>query len=100
MINGYRHRLPTLLDAKINFGLLVLKRAVDKQVGNVTGEGTELTPAKAFCKQTSLYTRYALQDVSRNKCNFCLAFCSVFMVVFSILVVKTVVSVGPLVFLA
>ncbi len=77
-----------------------LEPTTESHLNYKSEEGTELTPGKAFCKQTSLYTRYALQDVSRNKCNFCLAFCSVFMVVFSILVVKTVVSVGPLVFLA
>jgi hypothetical protein len=37
--------------------------------------------------------------MARNKCHFCLAFCSVFVVVVSILVVNTIVQMGPLVFL-
>lgn len=41
-----------------------------------------------------------MQDVGRNKCHFSLAFCSVFVVVLSILVVNTLVQLGPLVFLS
>jgi len=41
-----------------------------------------------------------VQDISRNKCHFALAFCSVFVVVLSILVVNTIVQMGPLAFLA
>jgi hypothetical protein len=55
--------------------------------------------AKGCCKRTRLFTGYAVQDISRNKCHFFLAFCSVFVVVLSILVVNTIVQIGPLAFL-
>lgn len=38
--------------------------------------------------------------MNRNKCHFCLAFCSVFVVVLSTLVINTVIEKGPLVFLS
>ena len=60
----------------------------------------ELTEAKGCCKRTKLFTKYAVQDVGRNKCHFCLAFGSVLIVVLSILVVNTIVQKGPLVFLS
>ena len=56
--------------------------------------------AKGCCKRTCLFTGYAVQDVNRNKGHFCLALCSVFVVVLSILVVNTIVAMGPLVFLS
>lgn len=39
------------------------------------------------------------RDSVRNKCNFCLALCSVFVVVFSLLVIESVIEKGPIVFL-
>ena len=36
----------------------------------------------------------------RRKCHFCLAFCSVFVVVLSTLVVNTVIAKGPIIFLS
>lgn len=63
-------------------------------------EDPELQGAKGCCKRTRLFTGYAVQDVRRNKCHFFLAFGSVFVVVLSILVVNTIVSMGPLVFLS
>ena len=52
---------------------------------------SELKGAKGCCRQTALFTKYAIQDVTRNKCHFCLAFCSVLIVVLSVLVVNTIV---------
>lgn len=59
----------------------------------------DLQGAKGCCKRTRLFTGYAAQDARRNKCHFLLAFGSVFVVVLSILIVQTIVSMGPLVFL-
>ena len=39
------------------------------------------------------------RDIGRKKCNFCLAFCSVFVVVLSTLVINTVIDLGPIIFL-
>jgi hypothetical protein len=47
-----------------------------------------------------MFTKYALQDVARNKCHFMLAFCSVFVVVLSTLIINTIIEKGPLVFLS
>ena len=42
--------------------------------------------------------RSSWRDVQRHKCHFCLAFCSVFIVVLSTLIVTSVVAQGPLIF--
>lgn len=60
----------------------------------------DLKQTGGCCKRTAMFTKYALQDVARNKCHFMLAFGSVFVVVFSILVVNTIIQMGPLVFLS
>ncbi len=62
-------------------------------------EPAQLTQTRGCYKRTRLFAGYAIQDVGRNKCHFCLAFCSVFVVVLSILVVNTIIAAGPLVFL-
>ena len=63
-------------------------------------EPWELESAKGCGKRTCMFTKYALQDVGRNKCHFLLAFCSVLVVVLSTLVINTVIEKGPLVFLS
>ena len=40
-----------------------------------------------------------MNDLKRRKFHFCLAFCTVFIVVISTLVVKSVTSKGPIVFM-
>ena len=44
--------------------------------------------------------KHTLRDISRDKCHFCLALCSVFVVVFSTIVVNTVIAKGPIIFMA
>lgn len=66
----------------------------------MAADDPDLQGAKGCCKRTGLFTGYAVQDIMRNKCHFCLAFGSVFVVVLSILIVQTIVSMGPLVFLS
>lgn len=46
-----------------------------------------------------MLSRFACRDISRNRVHFCIAFWSVFLVAISILVVKTLISHGPLIFL-
>lgn len=41
----------------------------------------------------------AVRDAGRNKCNFCLGFCSVFIVVISILLINTLTGQGPIIFI-
>ena len=45
------------------------------------------------------FMRHSYRDIGRRKCNFGLAFCSIFTVVLSTLIINTVVSLGPIVFL-
>ena len=45
------------------------------------------------------FLKHSFRDVGRRKCHFTLAFCSVFVVVLSTLVVNTVISKGPIIFL-
>ena len=52
------------------------------------------------CWQTFLFfVKHSYRDVSRRKCHFCLALCSVMIVVLSTLVVNTVISKGPIIFM-
>ena len=53
------------------------------------------------CLQKSLFfVKHSYRDVKRHPCHFCLAFCSVFIVVLSTLVVNTVITQGPIIFVA
>lgn len=47
----------------------------------------------------SFYWKQAWLDSTRNKCNYCLGFCSIFIVVISILLVNTLVNQGPIIFI-
>ena len=60
----------------------------------------ELESAKGCWERSKLFTSYAIQDIGRNKCHFCLAFLSVLVCVWAILVVNTVVQIGPIAFLS
>ena len=53
------------------------------------------------CWQKFLFfIKHSYRDIKRHKCHFCLAFCSVFIVVISMLVVNTVVAKGPIIFVS
>lgn len=43
---------------------------------------------------------HSTRDIKRNKCHFGLAFCSIFTVVLSILVINSVIAQGPLIFVS
>lgn len=45
------------------------------------------------------FCKHSCRDLGRNKCHFCLAFMSVFIVVLSTLVIHSVVSKGPIIFM-
>ena len=65
----------------------------------MTEEDEDLKPRRNCSQKTKMFICYAAQDVGRNKLNFSLAFGSVFIVVLSILLVDTIVTMGPLIFL-
>ena len=50
--------------------------------------------------QCTRIVKHSIRDVTRHKCHFCLALCSVFIVVLSTLVVNTVIQQGPIIFLS
>ena len=52
------------------------------------------------CHMTRFYARSSFTDVKRNKCHYSLAFCAVFTVVLSTLVVNTVIEKGPVLFMS
>lgn len=52
-----------------------------------------------MCSTLSFQWKHSYRDVGRKKCHFCLSFCSVFIVVWAALVVNTVISKGPVIFL-
>ncbi len=43
--------------------------------------------------------KQSCKDTMRHKCQFCLSFCSVFIVVLSVLVVNSVITKGPVIFM-
>lgn len=45
------------------------------------------------------FCKHSWRDIARNKCHFCLAFMSVFVVVLSTLVIHSVVAKGPIIFM-
>ena len=46
------------------------------------------------------FVKHSYRDVGRHPCHFCLAFCSVFIVVLSTLVVTTIIAQGPIIFVS
>ena len=51
------------------------------------------------CQTFRFFLKHSFRDVARRKCHFCLGLCSVLIVVLSTLVVNTVVSKGPIIFM-
>ena len=51
------------------------------------------------CGKAGVYLAQAVKDVVRNKCNFCLGFCSITIVVLSVLACNLMINQGPLIFL-
>ncbi len=76
--------------------------AIDEMAAasNVPKELREDYNGGLSCWQTFLFfVKHSYRDVSRRKCHFCLALCSVMIVVLSTLVVNTVISKGPIIFM-
>ena len=48
---------------------------------------------------SSFFLKHSYRDVGRKKFHFCLSFCSVFVVVWSSLLINTLVERGPIIFL-
>ena len=52
-----------------------------------------------FTQSLSFFLKHAYRDTKRRTCHFCLAMCSVFIVVLFSLVINTIVARGPIIFL-
>lgn len=52
-----------------------------------------------FFESFKFFLKHAYRDTKRRKCHFCLALCSVFIVVLFSLVINTIVARGPIIFL-
>jgi len=55
--------------------------------------------SQKFQESLKFMIKHAYRDTKRRKCHFCLAFCSVFIVVLFTLVINTIVAKGPIIFL-
>ena len=55
--------------------------------------------ALTCCGSFRFFVKHSVKDIGRHKCQFSLAFCSVFIVVLSVIVVNAVIAKGPLIFL-
>ena len=56
-------------------------------------------PTLTCCQSLRFFVKQSCKDIGRHKCQFALSFCSVFVVVLAILVVSTITSMGPIIFL-
>ncbi|CDW77763.1 family protein [Stylonychia lemnae] len=52
-----------------------------------------------FCSSLQFFLKHSFRDLKRRKFHYCLALCSVFIVVIFSLIINTIVSKGPIVFL-
>ena len=59
----------------------------------------ERLPRQSCCSSFRFFLGHTCKDVKRRKCHFCLAFCSVFVVVLTTVVINTIVTTGPIIFL-
>lgn len=59
----------------------------------------ELLDSQSLSSSLPFFIRHSLRDIGRRKFHYSLAFCSVFIVVLSTLVINTVVEKGPIIFL-
>ena len=69
-------------------GLAYERQAVDGEIQDYS-----------LASSSSFFLKHSYRDVGRRRFHFCLSFCSVFIVVWSALVINTLVEKGPIVFL-
>ena len=84
--DSFNYRIKTNLDAKL-------------QDFDDDFQDQEHLGGLSYCGSFRFFVKHSCRDLLRHKCQFCLAFCSVFVVVLSVIVVNTVITRGPLVFL-
>lgn len=55
--------------------------------------------SQGYCSTFRFFVKQSFKDVRRHKCQFCLGFCSVFVVVLMTLIINTLIDKGPIIFL-
>ena len=88
------------LDDYEDFDEVILDKSEDRPDETSGDLGGNAYSKKLGCLSSfAFFARHSFRDVRRRKGHFCLAFCSVFIAVLATLVVNTVISKGPIIFL-
>lgn len=91
------------VDVTVNVGRSGAYASGHKDVFNISGEGypqdEEKRGSLSCCGKLCFFIKQTCKDIKRHKCQFCLSFCSVFVVVLSILIVVSITQKGPIIFL-
>ena len=69
--------------------------SMDRTVNEPDEGGLELT----CWQKLRFFVKQSCKDIARHKCQFCLSFCSVFVVVLSVLIVQSITARGPIIFM-
>ena len=77
-----------------------LALSVDRQPDDLTVRSEENEDGFSLTcwQKLRFFLKQTMKDIKRHKCQFCLSFCSVYMVVLSVLIVVSITEKGPLVF--
>lgn len=73
-----------------------------KDADGITYEKNDSTAKDSqysIMSSSKFFFKHSFRDINRRKFHFCLSFCSVFIVVWSALVINTLVEKGPVIFL-
>lgn len=65
----------------------------------VEAEDAGTMAAYSASSSVKFFFKHSYRDIGRRQCHFCLSFCSVLIVVWSALVINTLVEKGPVIFL-
>ena len=79
---------------KCKYSILISSRISE----NTFKRNEKLKPQSCW-RTTTLFCKHSYRDLKRHKCHFCLAFGSILIVVLSTLLVSSIVSKGPVIFL-
>lgn len=71
----------------------------EKQVEEAASEEAGEIASHDAKSSFKFFLKHSYRDMRRRKCHFCLSFCSVLIVVWSALVINTLVEKGPVIFL-
>ena len=70
-----------------------------EEIGITYVKGDSKIENYSVLSSSMFFYKHSYRDIGRRKFHFCLSFCSVFIVVWSALVINTLVEKGPIIFL-